>query len=360
MSGPPQRPEHRTITTSYGHHARAAPLDAAATAQRDEAANRHPHLYPLGNVIVWYLGAISVYLTAGALLTVDAVLGSDAHAYWSAAQGATTYDKAPGDTDAYLYSPAFLTVVRPLAMLPWPMFIGIWICIEAAVLGWLLKPLPKRWGIPIFMCCVPELTVGNINVLLAGATVLAMRSPTLWAVSFLTKVTPGIGVLWFAFRGEWRRFLHGVGGTVAVIAVFCVLDPAAFLAWAEFLLHHDEGTEDGKAGFALRCLAAVMLIALGARTRRAWLIPLGMLLASPVVFNLPALALLSSIPRLSRMAVSECSPFASASQSPTAAHKRTPSGSCTTPHSLPSECAVCLPLVELPAGVAPDTKTSRS
>lgn len=242
-----------------------------------------------------------MFLTLGALLTVEDILGSDAHAYWVAAHSGTPYDRAPGDADAFLYSPAFLLAISPLAVLAWPQFFAVWVLVESAVLVWLIKPLPKRWGIPVAMCCLPELTIGNINLLIAGATVLALRTPALWIFQVFTKVTLGIGVLWFAFRGDWQRLLQSIVAILAAIGLSFAVDSTAFLAWIEFLLGHKEGTADGQLGFFLRCVAAILLLAVGARTSKAWLIAPALLLASPIAFNYAALSLLAAIPRLNRI-----------------------------------------------------------
>lgn len=245
-------------------------------------------------------------MTGGALLTVENTLGSDAHAYWSAGKEGPTYDKAPGAADAFLYSPAFLLAISPLSILPWPAFFAIWVCIETAVLGWLIKPLPKRWSVPVFMCCIPELTVGNINILIAGAAVLALKMPAVWVFAVFTKVAPGVGMLWFAFRGDWRRFLHSVVSTIVVVIILLTFDYSTnFSGWITFLLQNDEGTQDGQFGFALRFVLAVILVAVGARIQKAWLIAPAMLFASPILFNFPALALLSCIPRLHEISKEE-------------------------------------------------------
>ena len=49
-----------------------------------------------------------------------------------------------------------------------------------------------------------EINAANINFPMGLAIVAAFRWPALWAFPLLTKVTPGVGVLWFAVRREWR------------------------------------------------------------------------------------------------------------------------------------------------------------
>jgi hypothetical protein len=261
-------------------------------------AGKHPRLMRGALILVWYLGVLLAFFGIGALVTIGDTLGSDAHAYWLAAQNELVYDKAPGHTDAYLYSPAFVTAITPLAMLPWPLFLGVWVCLEVIVLVWLLKPLSLRWSVPLLLCCAPELIVGNINIFLAGAAVMGMRAPAVWAFVVLTKLTPGIGMLWFAVRGDWQNLAQGIGGTAIIMAFSSALTPGEWMAWTQFILGHSGGTQDGNIGFVLRCLLAAVVVAIGAWKCQPWLIAPAMLLSSPILVNFPALALLTSIPRL--------------------------------------------------------------
>lgn len=226
------------------------------------------------------------------------VLGQDAHAYWLAAQGDLEYSRRPGERDAYLYSPAFLTLIGPLAMLPWPLFLSLWISLEAAVLVWLLKPLRAKWSIPAFLLCTPELVVGNIYILLAAAAVVGIQKPVAWVFPILTKVTPGVGLLWFAARGEWRSLTRGLGGLVVVVLAFYMANPPQWQAWFQFLMEHREGTPDSQLNFFGRCLLGVSLVVLGARKHWPWLIAPAMVLVSPVLVGLIPYAMLAAIPRL--------------------------------------------------------------
>jgi hypothetical protein len=179
---------------------------SAPQANQMDFATKYPLATRLAVVLLWLLGLLSAFMAIKAAVLSD-VLGQDAHAYWLAGQGELVYGRVPGQRDAYLYSPAFLAVIRPLSMLPWPLFLATWICLEAAVLLWLVKPLQTRWSVPVFLLCMPELMVGNIYVLLAGAAVIGMQKPAMWSFPILTKVTAGVGLLWFAVRGDWRRLL---------------------------------------------------------------------------------------------------------------------------------------------------------
>ncbi len=259
-------------------------------------AQRFPLFMRTALILAWFLAAACV-VTVGKILLVGA-LGQDAHAYWLAAQGELLYNRPPITLDAYLYSPVFLTAVRPLALLPYPGFLALWIALLAAVLFWLVRPLRARWAIPVALCCVPEILLGNIYVLLAAATVLGVRRPEAWAFPLLTKVTTGVGLLWFAVRGDWRGLARGIGAVALIVGVSYLFEPGHWHAWVAFLLEHRDHTADSSMSFVLRCILAVALVVLGARRNLPWLLAPAVLLASPVLAAIIPATVLVAIPRL--------------------------------------------------------------
>ncbi len=46
---------------------------------------------------------------------------------------------------------------------------------------------------------------------MAAAIALGFRYPATWAFVLLAKVTPGIGLLWFLVRREWRNLAIALG-----------------------------------------------------------------------------------------------------------------------------------------------------
>jgi hypothetical protein len=248
------------------------------------------------------------------LLTADQVAGGglagDAHSYWAAWRNGL-YSAAPEQVDAYLYSPAFAQVVWPLTLLPWVAFAVLWTGAVVAAYLWLLAPLSLEWRIPILALCLSDVASGNVWSFLAVALVLGFRRPFLWAVPLLTKVTPGVGALWFAARREWRPFVVVVAATAAVVGVSAAFAPELWRDWFAFLLHpgdyENPARETHRAVLHLPAAArlglglpvGLALTVYAARKDRPQLLPLAMLAASPV-FNLGALGLLAAIPRLSR------------------------------------------------------------
>ena len=60
---------------------------------------------------------------------------------------------------------------------------------------------------------------------------VGFRYPAAWSLILLTKVTPGIGLLWFAVRREWRSLAIALGATAVIAAVSLAIDPRAWFEW---------------------------------------------------------------------------------------------------------------------------------
>ena len=61
--------------------------------------------------------------------------------YWLTRHG-IDYALNPGQRDAYLYAPAFADLIRPLTMLPWPVFALAWFAAAATAYWWLTRGVP--------------------------------------------------------------------------------------------------------------------------------------------------------------------------------------------------------------------------
>ena len=137
-------------------------------------------------------------------------------------------------TGAYVYSPAFLQLVSPLQHLPWLAFVGVWTALLMLAVRYLTGP---RLFIVGVLLASAELAGGNISLLLAVAIVLGFRWPAAWALILLTKVSPGIGLIWFAVRREWRNLAIALGATVIVVATSAAIMPWAWVDWIGVLTH---------------------------------------------------------------------------------------------------------------------------
>ena len=225
--------------------------------------------------------------------------GHDARAYWAAPLDDPYVPGSVGQESAYLYSPAFLALLSPLRALPWPLFVGLWTSVLLIALFWLARPL---LFLPLLLLALPEIWGGNITILLAAAIVLGFSRPFAWAFPLLTKVTPGVGVLWFAVRREWLNMGLAIAATVAVIAAVALFTPGLWAQWFQLLLSSTgSSTVPGSVPIPLiaRLPVAMAVIASAAWRGERWLLPIGVLLAMPVIWW-GSLALLTASVALKR------------------------------------------------------------
>jgi hypothetical protein len=200
--------------------------------------------------------------------------GQDAHAYWLALRG-TPYDSGPGTYGAYLYSPAFVQALSQVLALAWPQFRALWTAMLMGVLLYLCGPVLFAVALPFAFF---ELWGGNIHLLLALAIVVGFRHPASWAFVLLTKVTPGVGLAWFAVRREWAHL---------TVAIALVVDPGAWLAWMDLLVGQSASAPPAGSipiPLVVRLPLALAAVAYAGATDRRWLVPVGVLLAMPVMW----------------------------------------------------------------------------
>ncbi|SED35939.1 Protein of unknown function [Nocardioides exalbidus] len=272
------------------------------TADPSEAGHPPPQVSirdRLPRDLAWMLAPVVVFGTC--LFVVEHGWGFDSAAYWGAWRDGL-YDVAPATPGAYLYSPAFAQAIWPFTHLPRPLFVGGVSVVTTLTLFWLLRPLGWKWWVPLMVCCSFEIATGNINWIFALVVAFGLRHPWLWAVPALTKVTPCVGPIWFLVRGEWRALAISVGATLGVVAVSAIAAPELWRQWVEFLLDNADrgGTVLGGSLLpspAVRIPLAVLLVAVGARLDKHWVLPVGMILGSPV-FGIGSLAVLAGLVRL--------------------------------------------------------------
>jgi hypothetical protein len=211
----------------------------------------------------------------------------DLHAYWATRDGISYVGSNPFLIGAYLYAPVFAQVIGPLTALPWPVFAATWTLLAVAAYAWMVG----RWALPlVFTGAVAlELYLGQIDIFLATAIVIGFRYPAVWAFPLLTKIAPGIGLLWFLVRREWRNLAIAITATVAIAAFSAVGAPEAWRGWFDLLKRSvtDRQTVEGAylaIPIALRLPIAAGLIAWGARKDRPWVVPVGVLIAMPILW----------------------------------------------------------------------------
>ena len=253
-----------------------------------------------------FAGAIFLALFGIGLLVTKAYAGHDAHAYWAAWQGGIYSRPQVLGLDAYLYSPAFAQVIWPLTLLPFPVFRALDSLGAAATFLWLLWPLPWRLRLPMLVACSAAIAMGNMQWAVLLTAVAGLRLPGLWAIPLLTKVTPGIGVVWFAARREWRALAIALGTTAAIVLVSFLLAPGLWGSWIEVLREnasqHSAGTF--APGFlpdlslGVRVGLAALLVAWGGWRDHRWTLAAAVTLAQPDAGIDTVILLLAALPRL--------------------------------------------------------------
>ena len=229
------------------------------------------------------------------------VTAQDARSYW----GFNYADLYAGRTDwngigAYPYSPVFAQLLFPLNLLPWPLFVAVWTAILIAAVWFLTGPDYFLLGLVVGAM---EIAGGNISLLLALAIVKGFRHPWTWSLVLLTKITPGVGLLWFVVRREWRQLAIALGATAALAAVSFVLMPQAWRDWVD-LLRANTGKGGTWAAIPIPLLVrgpiGVLLIVWGARRNQRWTVPVGAMLALPALWYGSLSILLAVIPLTTR------------------------------------------------------------
>ncbi len=210
----------------------------------------------------------------------------DSDAYWGFALADLYTGTALGDRGAFLYSPWVAWGFAPFSALPYPAFYALLSAASMAALVWILG-----WELAaISLFALPisnEIARGNIHLLLGAAIVAGMRWPAAWAWVLLTKVTPGIGLAWFAFRREWRTLATAAGATMGLVAIGFAIDADLWTRWFGMLVAN-VGATGPNSLFEIpvlpRLAAAAVIIGLAAWRNRPAAIPVAAMLALPAVW----------------------------------------------------------------------------
>jgi len=273
-------------------------LSGSSERKIDIAGRRVPLLVVLGVVAlaVSWLGIVFFAEPWGTSLLPS---GMDARCYWAPDLANPYLHSNWTDQIAYPYSPVFLQILEPIRLLPWPVFMAIWAAILMAAMVYLTGPRLIFLGLAFFGLI--EIWGGNIEMLVALAIVLGFRWPATWSFVLLTKITPGVGLLWFVVRREWRSLAIALGATAAVVAVSAAIQPNAWGRWVEVLQ-----ANAGKSGtwaavpipFVVRIPFALVLVVWGARTNRRWTVPVSSMLALPALWYGGLSIMIATLPLL--------------------------------------------------------------
>ena len=117
-----------------------------------------------------------------------------------------------------------------------------------------------------------------------------------WAWVLLTKVTPGVGLLWFGVRREWRNLGIAAGVTAAIVAVTFAVAPELWVRWVQMLMGSVGVTRPSVLEIPVlpRLAIAAAVVAFAAWRNIPALVPVAALLALPAIW-VNSLAMLVAI-----------------------------------------------------------------
>jgi len=225
----------------------------------------------IGLSVVGVAGTVSIFTAGGGP-------GFDTYAYWLTGHG-PLYAVGSG-LGAFQYTPAALFFLWPVSLLPWPLAFPVWLAISTAA----FVALGGRWSLALllFVPIPMELYEGNVHLLLALAIVVGFRCPAAWAFVLVTKITPGVGLLWFVVRREWRSLAIALVVTALLLGA-SLLIPGAWAAWWAHTTDNPQGMTPNQISVPLwlRLPVAVAVVVWGARTDRRWTVIVAATMALP-------------------------------------------------------------------------------
>ncbi|MBA3778977.1 MAG: DUF2029 domain-containing protein [Chloroflexi bacterium] len=112
-------------------------------------------------------------------------------------------------------------MIEPLRWVPWQVAASVWML----SMGLAVWAVTRSWFLVVLPLLFLEYVFGNINAFLGVVAVLSFRYPVLWAVPLLTKVTPGVGLIWFVVRREWRNLAIALGATALIAGISFLAAP---------------------------------------------------------------------------------------------------------------------------------------
>jgi glycosyl transferase family 87 len=252
------------------------------------------------------LGALAGVLVGGGVLYSYLIHGApsfDSESFWSAWR-VGLHSRPWPDPLTYVYPPPLAQVIWPLTLLAWPVFAALWSTLLYLALIAAVGPLVAGWSLVLLPFVLKDVSEGQIHSLLALAIVLGFRYPATWSFVVLTKVTPGIGLLWFAVRREWRNLAMALSATAAIAVVSAILAPSEWLRWfgtiGPALQAPNTQIALSVPGLVLLPLAvrvglAAVIVFLGARANQRWSVPFAAFLALPAPWKGGAVLLLPTV-----------------------------------------------------------------
>lgn len=222
-------------------------------------------------------------------------LAQDAYVYHRVAASGDLYSVTwQTGGGPYQYSPAFAHVLSFVGWLPLRVFTALWqlglvAVLVATIRGWALPLVLVGYAAPgAWSAVASEVAMGNVQIILGAVAVFGLRWPGLWVFALLSKVTPGVGLVWFLARREWRHLAIALGVTALVAGASFIARPGDWFGWVEYLR---TDSPDAFPGWTLpvplwaRLGISAAALWWGGRTDRPWIVPLAVGLSIPMAYG---------------------------------------------------------------------------
>ena len=198
----------------------------------------------------------------------------------------------------FLYSPPVAQLMGVIqGLMPFETFTFLLRAAETIVLAVVTGP---ALFFSLFIPAVAiELNAVNVNLLVVGAVLIGFRFPFEWAFVILTKITPGVGLLWFAVRREWRNLAIAIGATALIAGGSFLLAPDL---WRQYFEQLGREPDDSIFVIGWRLPLAALVVIWGARTNHRWAMIVAVFLGMPRWYFLTPVILVGLFPlvRLAR------------------------------------------------------------
>lgn len=221
----------------------------------------------------------------------------DGDLYWQASLG----HLYTGPFQGYVYPPPLAQLLAPAHVLGYGLFTFLWTLSHFAALWYCARPwswLILAGGIlgaltgrvlPYDISAVMGYALnGNVQLYIAAACVAMFRHPGSMALPILTKMGPGIGVLWWVFRREWWPLLVSIAVTAVIFGVSLLLAPGLWSEWLVYTLANRDAPSPiplVAVPFGIRVLMSVALLAWAAPRDHRWAVPIAAGWAIPALYE---------------------------------------------------------------------------
>jgi hypothetical protein len=170
---------------------------------------------------------------------------NDNLAYWIAAErlmaGQPIYatGSAAFEPYAYHYPPPLAQFLAPFTLF---MSAPVYVIAYRGLLlltTWDLAGRRMLWMLALiaFIPVAVQLRFENVDLFVAAAIVFGLgRWPWAFAVVAVIKISPGLGVVYFALRRRWRDAALAAAVGIAIVAVSFVLDPSLWEAFFDAVI----------------------------------------------------------------------------------------------------------------------------